>query len=57
MYWLADIYAVNDLKFHPTFGTFATTGSDGSSCSRSTSADSPTTIAASFGSSSVNERS
>jgi len=24
-----DIYAVNDLKFHPTFGTFATTGSDG----------------------------
>jgi len=24
-----DIYAVDDLKFHPTFGTFATTGSDG----------------------------
>ena len=24
-----DIYAVNSLTFHPTFGTFATTGSDG----------------------------
>ena len=24
-----DIYAVNHIAFHPTFGTFATTGSDG----------------------------
>ena len=24
-----DIYAVNCITFHPTYGTFATTGSDG----------------------------
>ena len=26
-----DIYSVNCIAFHPTFGTFATTGSDGTS--------------------------
>ena len=26
---LQDIYAVNHITFHPTYGTFATTGSDG----------------------------
>jgi len=24
-----DVYAVNDIKFHPTYGTMATAGSDG----------------------------
>ncbi|KAG6918654.1 hypothetical protein DXG01_012775 [Tephrocybe rancida] len=28
----ADIYAVNDIRFHPVHGTFATSGGDGTAC-------------------------
>lgn len=26
---IANVYSVNDISFHPTFGTFSTAGSDG----------------------------